>query len=74
MGFLHGRDFDPPDAAKWLWLTPERGTLAVAPRLEQPSVVDRHCRQCLRLPRRCHRGAINYVGEQCFRPDRTFAR
>ena len=48
--------------------------LAVASRLEQPSVVDMHYRQCLRLPRQCHRGAISYVGEQCVRPDRTFAR
>ena len=74
VGFLHGAYFDhrmlpsgPPHPRA-------RNALAVTSRLGQPSVVDSHCRQCLCLPRRWDRGAIYYVGEQCIRPDRTFAR
>jgi hypothetical protein len=34
LGFLHGRDFDRPDAAAWPRLTPERGTPSRPSRLE----------------------------------------
>ena len=70
MGFLHG----VISTSRCCQVAPAhpraRNALAVASRLEQPSVVDSHCRQCLCLPRRCDRGAIHYVGEQRIRPDR----
>ena len=39
MDFSAWGDFDPPDAAEWLRLNPERNALAAASRLEQPLVV-----------------------------------
>ena len=45
MGILHGEIFDLPDAPSGSVYRKARNALTVTSRLEQPSVVDRGCRQ-----------------------------